>query len=369
MATKKQAKKTTGSSLKTKAKTASSKSAASKKAAGSKTVAKKAASSASKKSLPKVSSTKGSMKKATSSASAKATKKTAVKKTTPKAAPKAAPKASAKKTAPKPAAVKKVSAKKGSEKKVDPKANAKVQATKAVAKNAPTPSAVEPASKAVQIAAPSSGKPAKGLMLVKSATAPRRPRRSSESPTPKLEPRVKKTNPKSEEMFERTQSAPHISAPKVTEFPQASHYTTPEPVKPKANVRYSDKDLKMFRELIESEKEKTLDELRMLKERLEDLTNYEASEETAVYSMHMAEQGSEAVEREKTYAQIQRTTDYLRKLDEALTRIDEKTYGICRQCGILIAKERLMAVPITTLSASWKLRQQCPADGIDRIGK
>ncbi|MFM8569476.1 MAG: TraR/DksA family transcriptional regulator [Candidatus Kapaibacterium sp.] len=125
----------------------------------------------------------------------------------------------------------------------------------------------------------------------------------------------------------------------------------------------------MFKALIESEKEKTLDELRMLKERLEDLTNYEASEETAVYSMHMAEQGSEAVEREKTYAQIQRTTDYLRKLDEAMGRIEEKTYGICRQCGILIARERLMAVPITTLSASWKLRQQCPTDGIDRVGR
>ncbi|MCX7929372.1 MAG: TraR/DksA C4-type zinc finger protein [Chlorobi bacterium] len=149
--------------------------------------------------------------------------------------------------------------------------------------------------------------------------------------------------------------------------------TPPQQVQPSAPsskplVRYSDKELEEFRHIIEAERQKTLDEIRMLRERLEDLTNYETSEETGIYSMHMAEQGSEAYEREKTYAQIQRMTDYLRKLDEALKRIENKTYGICRVCGILIAKERLRAVPITTLSASWKLRGKCPEDGIDRIG-
>ncbi|MFM8472131.1 MAG: TraR/DksA family transcriptional regulator, partial [Candidatus Kapaibacterium sp.] len=250
-----------------------------------------------------------------------------------------------------------------------------VVAKKVVAKKSEvvksTPKAPAPAaSNVVAIPAPSKGSAAKAIVLSRGNGPVRsRSRRSSERATPKLEPRVKKDTSKNEAMFERTQSAPTISAPKITEFLSAPSYTSPEPVKPKPNVRYSDKDLKVFKALIESEKEKTLDELRMLKERLEDLTNYEASEETAVYSMHMAEQGSEAVEREKTYAQIQRTTDYLRKLDEAMGRIEEKTYGICRQCGILIARERLMAVPITTLSASWKLRQQCPTDGIDRVGR
>lgn len=145
--------------------------------------------------------------------------------------------------------------------------------------------------------------------------------------------------------------------------------TKPVAQPPKPAVRYSDEELEEFRQIIEAERQKTLDELRMLRERLEDLTDYETSEETGIYSMHMAEQGSEAYEREKTYAQIQRMTDYLRKLDEALKRIEDKTYGICRVCGILIAKERLRAVPITTLSASWKLRGKCPEDGIDRVGK
>jgi RNA polymerase-binding transcription factor DksA len=81
----------------------------------------------------------------------------------------------------------------------------------------------------------------------------------------------------------------------------------------------------------------------------------------------MAEQGSEAFEKEKTYAQIQRINEYIKKLDDALARIKDKTFGICRVCGCLIAKERLFAVPITTLSASYKIQKRCPEDGIDRI--
>jgi RNA polymerase-binding transcription factor DksA len=139
------------------------------------------------------------------------------------------------------------------------------------------------------------------------------------------------------------------------------------PVPPKKGLKYPEADLKFFRSNIERAREEALEELRMLRERLEDLTNSENNEDSSIYSMHMAEQGSEAVEKEKTYAQIQRIQDYIRKLEEAIARIDDKTYGICRMCGILIAKERLIAVPITTLSASYKIRQRCPEDGIDRI--
>lgn len=140
-----------------------------------------------------------------------------------------------------------------------------------------------------------------------------------------------------------------------------------QPKAAKPGLRYGDKDLQMFRVNIERSKQEALDELRMLRERLEDLTNSESADESAIYSMHMAEQGSEAMEKEKTFAQIQRIQDYIRKLDDAIQRIDEKTYGICRMCGILIAKERLLAVPITTLSASYKIHQRCPDDGVDRI--
>ncbi len=156
-----------------------------------------------------------------------------------------------------------------------------------------------------------------------------------------------------------------VSVPTPAPAPRSPKQQLPIP--PKKGLKYSDKDLAFFRTNIERAKEEAMEELRMLRERLEDLTSSENNEDSAIYSMHMAEQGSEAVEKEKTYAQIQRIQDYLRKLDEALARIEDKTYGICRMCGILISKERLAAVPITTLSASYKIHQRCPEDGIDRI--
>ena len=139
------------------------------------------------------------------------------------------------------------------------------------------------------------------------------------------------------------------------------------PIPPKPNVRYSDEDLAIFEKRIQDFRKESIEELRMLRDRLDDLTNYDFAEESMIYSMHMAEQGSEALEKEKTYAQIQRINEYIKKLDDALQRIKEKTYGICRVCGCLIAKERLLAVPITTLSAAYKIHKKCPEDGIDRI--
>jgi RNA polymerase-binding transcription factor DksA len=136
---------------------------------------------------------------------------------------------------------------------------------------------------------------------------------------------------------------------------------------PAVTVRYSDEDLAMFESVVNQSKAEAMDEMRMLKERLDDLTSFDMAEESMIYSMHMAEQGSEAQEKEKTYSQIQRIHEYIKKLDEALDRIRNKSYGICRVCNCLIAKERLLAVPVTTLSASYKIHQRCPEDGFDKI--
>jgi DnaK suppressor protein len=164
-------------------------------------------------------------------------------------------------------------------------------------------------------------------------------------------------------------AAKSSKAPKESPAPSAAAAAalSAQPTTQPPPVRYSDEELEMFRQVVLAEKRKTLEELRLLRERLEDLNAFNYMEEGGMFSLHPAEQGTEALERERTYAQIQRLTAYLQKLDEALKRIDNKTYGICRKCGILIAKERLLAVPVTTLSASWKIHQKCPEDGIDRI--
>jgi len=186
----------------------------------------------------------------------------------------------------------------------------------------------------------------------KSTAARRSAAKSSKAPKQRPAPAAA-AKPKEEAIPSTTAAA--------TPLAQSAAQPTPPP------VRYSDEELEMFRQVVLAEKRKTLEELRLLRERLEDLNTFNYMEEGGMFSLHPAEQGTEALERERTYAQIQRLTAYLQKLDEALKRIDNKTYGICRKCGILIAKERLLAVPVTTLSASWKIHQKCPEDGIDRI--
>lgn len=132
-------------------------------------------------------------------------------------------------------------------------------------------------------------------------------------------------------------------------------------------VYYSDEDLEDFRLNIETARRETVEEFQILKDHLEELMSSEMADENSSYSVHMAEQGTDAQEKEKLYAQAQRLNDYIKKLDEALQRIKDKTYGICKVCGCLIAKERLLAVPITTQSAMYKIQKRCPPDGIDKI--
>ena len=74
---------------------------------------------------------------------------------------------------------------------------------------------------------------------------------------------------------------------------------------------YSDEDLEIFKNRILELRKEAMDELRMLRERLEDIANYDFAEESMIYSKHMAEQGPEPIEQEKTYAQVQRISEYI----------------------------------------------------------
>ncbi|MBI5324774.1 MAG: hypothetical protein HZB41_05795 [Ignavibacteriae bacterium] len=388
------------SKAKTKPKASAAKKAAVKKA---KPAAKKPAV---KKAAPKKAAAKKPAKKAApkkvvkKAAPAKAAPKKAVsKKPAKKAAPKkAAPKKAAKKAAPKKAAKKGT---KGSPFKP-------VQKRMIVqSKKSPVKSVARPASKKIKLAKPKKAvNPAKKISVKPQkkivAKAPSKPvkktdtkttnkivnktikkvapkvavksknvvKPSSNKPVVKEVKKVAKVVPTKVTKIEKPIAEPKKVTTKINVQTQKKIVTEPEPVqikKPKPNVRYSDKELEMFKQRIIDMRQEAIDELRMLRERLEDLNAYDFAEESMIYSMHMAEQGSEAMEKEKTYAQIQRINEYIKKLDDALSRIKDKTYGICRVCGCLIAKERLWAVPITTLSASYKIRKKCPEDGIDRI--
>lgn len=119
---------------------------------------------------------------------------------------------------------------------------------------------------------------------------------------------------------------------------------------------YSDEELEYFREIIEKKREEAQNELESLQSSLRD--SMENANDESAYSFHMADAGTDAQEREKTYMLFNRTKKFLRYLDGALERIDNKTYGICKVTGKKIAKGRLEAVPHTQLSIEAKLKRR-----------
>jgi RNA polymerase-binding protein DksA len=119
---------------------------------------------------------------------------------------------------------------------------------------------------------------------------------------------------------------------------------------------YNDEELEYFREIIIKKRDEAEQELTTLQNLLrESMEN--ASDESA-YSFHMADAGTDAQEREKTYMLFNRTKKFIRYLDDALKRIDNKTYGVCKVTGKKIAKGRLEAVPHTQLSIEAKLKRR-----------
>ena len=108
------------------------------------------------------------------------------------------------------------------------------------------------------------------------------------------------------------------------------------------------KELKYFRELILKRRQEILSQLDDVEERLRDSTPKESSGDLSAYSVHMPDQGSDCLEREMGFYLATREDKYVKHLDEALQRIDDGTFGVCRTCGEVIGKARLEAVPNAT---------------------
>ena len=119
---------------------------------------------------------------------------------------------------------------------------------------------------------------------------------------------------------------------------------------------YSQAELAHFKDIILQKKKEILEELENLKESMMDVTTGEYVSENSTYSLHM-EQGTDAMEREKTFLFASREGKFLNYLEDALKRIDKGTYGHCTECGKLIEKERLEAVPHAQQCLDCKLKR------------
>jgi len=122
--------------------------------------------------------------------------------------------------------------------------------------------------------------------------------------------------------------------------------------------RMSKKDLAYFKGILLEKQKKVVKNLEYLKTMVLDSTTKEASGDHSSYSYHMADQGTDAMEREKAFLFASRDEKYLKQVDDALQRIENGTYGICRVTGKIINRERLEAVPTTTISAEAKKAEE-----------
>jgi len=127
------------------------------------------------------------------------------------------------------------------------------------------------------------------------------------------------------------------------------------PKKKAEKTRYSDSELQEFKEIILSKIADARNELKNLQAVLTS-ANEHGTDDTAS-TFKVLEDGSDTLAKEEAGQLAARQKKFIEQLENALVRIENKTYGICRVTGKLIPKERLRAVPHTTQSIEAKMQQ------------
>lgn len=122
------------------------------------------------------------------------------------------------------------------------------------------------------------------------------------------------------------------------------------------STRYSDKDLKEFEELIHTKLTQAKADLDELRQSLSHEGDNSTDDTSPTFKM--MEDGNDTMSREEVAQLAARQEKFIQSLENALLRIKNKTYGICRVTGKLIPKERLRLVPHATLSIEAKNMQQ-----------
>ncbi|GEM53449.1 TraR/DksA C4-type zinc finger protein [Empedobacter brevis] len=121
-------------------------------------------------------------------------------------------------------------------------------------------------------------------------------------------------------------------------------------------VRYSDAELEEFKMIIQEKLDQAVKDYELLKEAYTNDSNNGTDDTSPTFKAF--EEGSETMSKEQNAQLAARQDKFIRDLKNALIRIENKTYGICRVTGKLINKERLKLVPHATLSIEAKNMQR-----------
>jgi DnaK suppressor protein len=112
-------------------------------------------------------------------------------------------------------------------------------------------------------------------------------------------------------------------------------------------------DREHFRKILMDKRTEIQKDLGVVESHSMNSTSAESSGDL-IYSDHMADMGSASMEREKAFMFASRDGAYLEQLDEAVSRLDDGSYGVCRVCDTDIPKARLEAVPTTKICVACK---------------
>jgi len=121
-------------------------------------------------------------------------------------------------------------------------------------------------------------------------------------------------------------------------------------------TRYSDSELNEFKAIINAKLEEARKDLELLNSTIS-LRDNNGTDDTSP-TFKLIEDGSDVLSREETAQLAARQEKFIKNLSDALIRIENRTYGVCRVTGKLISKERLRIVPHATLSIEAKRQQQ-----------
>lgn len=119
--------------------------------------------------------------------------------------------------------------------------------------------------------------------------------------------------------------------------------------------RYSDEELEEFRQIILKKLEKAREDLKMLTDAYTHANEHDTNDTSPTFKV--LEEGYQVLSKEENSRLAARQQKFINSLENALIRIENKSYGICRVTGKLISKERLKSVPHATLSIDAKLNQ------------
>ena len=123
----------------------------------------------------------------------------------------------------------------------------------------------------------------------------------------------------------------------------------------KDKMRFSDEELEEFKQIILGKLEKAREDLKMLTEAYTNEDGHGTDDTSPTFKV--LEEGYLVLSKEENSRLASRQQKFINNLENALLRIENKTYGICRVTGKLISKERLKSVPHATLSIEAKLKQ------------